>query len=62
MALQYRVVAFGKPRGPWRTKKRQAVQDALSAGLAEVDEWGQLYLDGVAAIEWQLEPETRLSA
>jgi hypothetical protein len=53
MALVYRVVAFGQPCGPWRTKKRQAEQDALANGLGEVDEWGQLYLDAPAAIEWR---------
>lgn len=62
VALQYRVVAFGKPRGPWRSKQRQAERDAIAAGLAEFDEWGQLYLDGCASIEWARQPEIRLSA
>ena len=62
VALQYRVVAFGQPRGPWRAKQKEAERDAIGAGLAEVDEWGQLYLDGCAAIEWAHAPEIRLSA
>jgi hypothetical protein len=62
MALRYRCVAFGQPKGPWRIKKSQAVQDAVAAGLAERDEWGDLYLDCGAAIVWQREEQLRLSA
>lgn len=57
MALVYRVIALGEPRGPWRTKKRQAEQDAIAQGLGEVDEWGEFYLDGLASIEWMREAE-----
>ena len=62
MALLYRVVAFGKPQGPWRSKKRQAQQDAVSCALGEYDEWGQFWLEGQAAIEWRREEEVRLCA
>lgn len=62
MAVRYRVKAFGEPRGPWRYRQRQAEQDAVAAGVAQYDEWGQLYLDGPAEIEWEREPEVRLRA
>lgn len=62
MALLYRVTALGEPRGPWRCKKAQAERDALAQGLAEIDEWGTLYLDAVADIQWAREKEVRLSA
>ena len=62
MALLYRVVAFGQPRGPWRSKEKQAELDAIHGGLAEYDEWGQLYFEAFARIEWIREEETRLSA
>lgn len=62
MALQYRVVAFGQPSGPWRTKRRQAESDAVALGLASHDEWGQLYLDAPVAIEWRRDEEVRMSA
>lgn len=62
MALLYRLVAFGVPQGPWRTKKRQAEQDAVSLGLGERDEWGQLYLDAPVAIEWTREDDVRMRA
>lgn len=62
MALRYRVVAFNMPMGPWRTKKRQAEQDAVRAGLGEYDDEGQLYLDGVANIQWMREADLRLRA
>lgn len=36
--------------------------DAVAAGLAEYDEWGQLWFDGCAEIEWKRDEELRLSA
>lgn len=62
MAVEYRVVAFGKPQGPWRSSERKAEEDAVGQGLAEVDEWGQLYLEGPANIEWRYYDELRRSA
>lgn len=62
MSLLYRVTAFGEAKGPWRGKRRQAEQDAISQGLAEYDEWGELYLDGIANIEWMRLEEVRLRA
>lgn len=62
MALLYRVVSFGVAQGPWRAKRRQAEADAIASGLAEVDEWGQVFLDGYAAIEWRRDEDVRLSA
>ena len=62
MAVRYRVVAFRKPRGPWRPTRRQAQHDAISQGLGDFDEWGAFYLDGYADIEWEYEDEVRRSA
>lgn len=62
VSLLYRVVAFGKPHGPWRARERQAEADAVAAGLAEYDEWGALYFDAFAQIEWAREDDLRLSA
>jgi hypothetical protein len=62
MAVQYRVVAFGKPQCPWRWSERQAEQDAVAQGLAEKDEWGQLYLEAPASIQWRYHEEVRRSA
>ncbi len=39
----YRVVCFGRPRGPWRDSKEAARQDALDLGLGAYDEWGQWF-------------------
>lgn len=36
--------------------------DAIAAGLAEYDEWGQLYFDGFAEIQWTREDDLKLSA
>ena len=62
MAVEYRVVSFGKARSPWRSSERKAETDAIDQGLAEVDEWGQLYLDATASIEWRYVDELRRSA
>jgi hypothetical protein len=62
MAVQYRVVAFGKARGPWRWTEKRAEADAVAEGLAEYDEWGQLYLDAPAVIQWRYREEVRRSA
>lgn len=48
MSLFYRVEAFGKPCGPWRSSKRQAHRDAEEAGLGAFDDGGRFYLDAVA--------------
>jgi hypothetical protein len=34
---RYRVVVFGRPRGPWRDTREQAMKDAVAAGLASWD-------------------------
>ena len=62
MAVQFRVVAFGQPQGPWRWTERKAEEDAVGQGLAEYDEWGQLYLEAPASIEWRYYEELRRSA
>ena len=62
MALQYRVIGYGRPRGPWRTKRRQAEMDAIAVELGEFDEWGQFYLDAGATIEWRRDEMVRLCA
>ncbi|MBB4618987.1 hypothetical protein GGQ96_003137 [Sphingomonas abaci] len=62
MAIVYRVTAFGEARAPWRTKKQHALQDAVLLGLAERDEWGQLYLDAPVRIEWAHDESIRQTA
>jgi hypothetical protein len=62
VAVEYRVVSFGKPQGPWRDTERRAENDAVAQGLAEYDEWGQLYLDATTSIEWRFYEELRRSA
>lgn len=57
MQAVYRVVAFGQARGPWRSMKRQAVRDAIIAGLAERDEWGQVYYECFAGLQWMRDGE-----
>ncbi len=43
--FEYRVCAFGEPRGPWRFSHEQAKWDAISKGLASYDaELGEYYL------------------
>jgi hypothetical protein len=62
MALLYRVVVFGKPKGPWRFKRRDAQQDAIELDLGGYDEWGSFYISVPADIEWMREEQVRLSA
>lgn len=62
MALYYRVVACGEPKGPWRVTKRQAEADAIQTGWGERDEDGRTYLDALASIEWCHEDALRLRA
>ncbi len=62
MALWYRLVAFGEPRGPWRARKSQVRRDAVSQALGEFDECGQFYLDGCAKVEWIHEDDLRQRA
>lgn len=62
MALLYRVVAFQKPCGPWRPKRRQAEMDAAHQGWGEYDDAGTFWLNAPARVEWMREPEVRLSA
>ena len=62
MALLYRVVVLGQPRGPWRGRKRQAEDDAIASGWGDRDDDGQVYLDALASIEWCRQEDFRLSA
>ncbi len=39
----YRVMSFGRPRGPWRDTKEAARRDAINLGLGAYDEWGHWY-------------------
>ena len=48
---EYRVVVFGKPRGPWRRELTQACRDAIELELGSYDEWGQFYITVPAEIE-----------
>jgi len=34
----YRIEVFGEPRAPWRSTVAQAIDDAISLGLASYDE------------------------
>ena len=51
MSLYYRVVAFGKPRGPWRATSKQAEVDAAGQELGCYDEWGMFFTEAFAEIE-----------
>jgi len=62
VALWYRATCFGRPKGPWRTRRRDAENDAVAQGLGEYDEWGQLYLEGPTEIEWSRMPEIKMRA
>lgn len=62
MALFYRVRAFGEPRGPWRSTKRKAQDDAIAQDLGEYDEGGTFYLSAPADLEWIHEDQLRKRA
>lgn len=62
MALFYRLVVFGKPKGPWRYTEKMARQDALELELGSYDEDGQFYLTAPADFEWIHEDQLRLRA
>lgn len=47
----YRVVVFGRARGPWRFDKVQANRDAMEIGLGSYDECGVFYVTVPADIE-----------
>lgn len=49
--LYYRVTAFGRPRGPWRTTIRAARRDAIDAGVGQYDDDHRFFLDAIADIE-----------
>jgi hypothetical protein len=51
VCLFYRVVAFGRPRGPWRTTMAAARRDAIDAGLGSFDDEQRFFLDAVADVE-----------
>lgn len=38
MVDQFRVIAFGKPRAPWRLSREAAIDDAVALGLASWDQ------------------------
>ncbi len=42
--VEYRVVVFGKPRGPWRGTLPQAHRDAEEQDLGSYDEQGRFYV------------------
>ena len=62
MALFYRVVSFGKPKGPWRSSRRQAQGDAIKLGLGSYDDWGKFYATVPGDIEWIHGDQLRLRA
>jgi hypothetical protein len=54
MPTQYRFVLFGQPRGPWRSRRRAALRDAIDAGEAEYDEVRrQHFTNAGAEIIWR---------
>lgn len=59
MALLYRVMAFGEPKGPWRANKHQVQQDAVAQGLGSYDEWGQFFFDAPAGFQWVREDDVK---
>lgn len=51
MTRAYRASVFGKPLGPWRERRADALQDAVDVGQASVDEHtGTVYLTVPAKI------------
>jgi len=62
MACFYRLLVFGKPAGPWRSRQAQVRQDAAAKGVGQMDEDGQFYLDGYADVEWIHEDALRRRA
>jgi hypothetical protein len=44
VSLYFRVSAFGKPKGPWRSTEKRAQADAIEHGLGGYDEWGVFFL------------------
>lgn len=44
MTRWYRAMCFNKPVGPWRTKRDEARNDLIDAGLGEYTEWGSFYI------------------
>jgi len=55
----YRVVCFGKPRGPWRLDREQAQRDAVNEGLGSFDDHGAFWATVPGDIETMALP-TRL--
>lgn len=39
----WRITVFGAAKGPWRSDRRLARQDAIELGLGSYDEWGVFY-------------------
>jgi hypothetical protein len=58
----YRVVCFGKPKGPWRLERFQAQQDAVEEKLGSFDEWGQFWTTVPGEIEVMTISTTLLEA
>lgn len=54
--MEYRVVVFGKARGPWRRDRRQAYRDAIELDLGGYDEWGQFFVTVPAEIQVRRRP------
>ena len=47
----YRVVCFGKARGPWRSCRDQARRDAIEQGLGDYDDFGTYFSTVPGAIQ-----------
>lgn len=62
MALFYRVMFLGEPKGPWRGSKRKAQQDALAMGYGSYDDDGLFFLDAMADFAWVHEDQLKLRA
>lgn len=63
MGYRYRVVCFGRPRGPWRSDRRMAQRDAIALGLGCYDEHtGQYYHVVPGEIECERAEAIRISA
>ena len=59
---RFRVVVFGRPRGPWRSELRQAQQDAIDLDLGSYDGWGTFFITVPADIEVEQHQPLRLRA
>ena len=49
--VQYRLLVFGVPKGPWRERRDQAQRDAIELELGSYDDYGTFYVTVPADIQ-----------